>query len=147
MTNIAMLPQISGSIPVVRNAGWYDQMQFSWPTNSPNAGQPLDLTGIAFFAQLRETVNDTVNLLDMSTVNQLLVNGGDLGTLAFRVPRDKPASGSPYHMSRLPAGITAVMDIIAQGTDEDGTMMILNLCQAGGPLTVQIGAGVTTACP
>jgi hypothetical protein len=122
----------------VCNGDWRDSLQFQWPAGSTNAGQPIDLTGISFEAQLRPSPTDSEVLLDLSTANGLLVNDGALGTLTFAVPRDAPTTGIAYHMSTMPAGTTAYMDFIASG---DG--QIINLCQVGGPIAVTINRGIT----
>ncbi|WP_158812076.1 hypothetical protein [Beijerinckia sp. L45] len=137
-TNIANLPQLSGSFVVATNGDWRDCIQFQWPSGSTNAGQPIDVTGIVFEAQLRPSPTDSEVLLNMSTANGLLVNGGDMGTLTFAVPRDAPTTGLSDHMSNLPAGTTCAMDIVATG---DG--QIINLCQVGGPLSVTVNRGIT----
>jgi hypothetical protein len=134
MTNISNLPQIQGTIVVATNADWRDSLQFQWPTNSARAGQPIDLTGISFEAQLRPAILDAQVLLDMSTANGLLINDGPLGTLTFAVPRD----GVSDHMSNLPAGTTAYLDILATA---DG--QIINLCQVSGSIAVTINRGIT----
>ena len=138
-TNISQLGQFSASFSVVTNADWRDVLQFVWAPGTANAGQPLDITGISFRAQLRATAADAQVLLDISTTNSLFVVDGQLGQLAFAVPEFAPAgAATPYQMAGLPAGITGVMDIIASG---DG--QTINLGQYGGPFEVAISTGVT----
>lgn len=143
MSNILNLPQLSvaDSINVTTNADWRDTIQFQFAPPSPNAGQPVDLTGISFRAQLRPAVADPQVLLDLSTTAGTLVVDCQLGTLSFAVPRDQPTSGPPDHMSNLPAGTTCYMDIVAS----DPTGIILNLCQVAGPMPVTINKGITCA--
>ncbi len=137
-TNILQLPQLEASFSVTTNSDWRDVLQFQWPQGSANAGQPLDITGIAFEAQLRPSATDAEVLLDISTANGLLQVDGSLGQLAFAVPELAPATGPTGCTASLPAGASAVMDIIATA---DG--VILNLGQVAGPFTVAIAGGVT----
>ncbi len=136
-TNILLLPQLEGAFAVTTNSDWRDVLQFQWPQGSTNAGQPLDLTGIGFEAQVRPSATDVEVLLDISTANGLFQVDGALGQLAFAVP-ELPGTGATGCTSSLPAGTTAVMDIIATA---DG--VILNLGQVAGPFTVAITGGVT----
>ncbi len=136
-TNILLLPQLEGAFAVTTNSDWRDVLQFQWPQGSANAGQPLDLTGIGFEAQVRPSPTDAEVLLDISTANGLFQVDGPLGQLAFAVP-ELPGAGATGCTSGLPAGTTAVMDIIATA---DG--VILNLGQVAGPFTVAIAGGVT----
>ncbi len=136
MTNIACLPQLTASFAVTVNADWRDVIQFQWAAGTANAGEPIDLTGLAFYAQVRLASDLDSILLDLSTANGLLTTNNALGELAFAVPRDGNPAAS---MSDLPVGATGSMDIVVAG---DG--QYINLFQAKGPATVSIGRGITT---
>ncbi len=137
-SNILQLPQLEAAFVITTNSDWRDVLQFQWPAGSTNAGQPLDLTGIAFEAQLRSAPNDPEVLLDISTGNGLFRVDVQLGQLAFAVPEQKPATGATGCTASLPAGSVAVMDIIATA---DG--VVLNLGQVAGPFPVTITSGIT----
>lgn len=135
-TNIAQIPQLTGSFNVARNAGWYDVLQFLWPTGTglPNAGLPVDLTGIDFYAQVTPGVGNSQILLDMSTINGRLVNGLTMGTLAFNVP---PSLTSGLPLLAAPGG---TMDLLAVA---DGRVVNVNQ-QSGQPFSILVTEGVTT---
>jgi hypothetical protein len=125
MTNILLLPQIRASFVVVSNGDWRDEIEF---TQAPVSLLPLDITGIAFHAQMRSAIRDAVIVLDMSTTNGKLQNGGANGRLTWAVPADdlKQVSGD------------YVMDILAIA---DG--MTINICQKAGPAAITVNKGVT----
>ena len=90
---------------------------------------PLDISGIAFEAQVRNSADQPGVLLDLSTASGSLVNGGPTGQLAFNV--------APAALSGL-AAKTYVTDLVATA---DGRT--LNLFQTNGPASVIVRQGVT----
>jgi hypothetical protein len=122
---ILRLPPITDlSIEVVNTADWRDAIQFKDEANAI-----VDITGIHFRAQLRRAAEDPVLIgnLDMDTNNQLLVNGGTTGILAWNVPYTT--------MQDIPPG-SYVMDIIATFTPYKINLM-------SSPATVVVKQGVT----
>lgn len=91
---------------------------------------PLDLTGIAFKAELRDRAGSPNLFLTAQTADGSLLNGGTLGTLAFNIPTPAPT------LANLAAG-TYALDIIATA---DG--YTVNLFQ-NGPAAVVVTPGVT----
>lgn len=116
--------QIGISAAIETNADYRASLLFT-QVGSTSA---LDLTGIAFHSQIRPAVGSAEILLDLSTDNGLLINGGTSGMLSWLVPESVT--------KLLPPG-AAVADLLAIA---DG--VILNLCQ-GAPMTVTIAQGVT----
>ncbi|MDR3488829.1 MAG: hypothetical protein P4M05_28490 [Bradyrhizobium sp.] len=137
MTNIALLPYISGSFTVATNSDWDDSIQFNQP--SPNETLPLDISDIDFFAQLRASPVSPNILMALSTINGLLINGGKAGTLTWNVPA-YPRTTAPFdNMRSLQSAISPlVMDVVAVA---DGR--VRNLFEKAGPASVSINPGVT----
>jgi hypothetical protein len=125
MTNVLTLPQISGSLTIATNADLRVGLQFS----QVGSNAPLDLTGIVFHMQVRPAAGNPVVVLDLSTNNNTLINGGTNGLLSWLVPK------SPSIEQLTPGSYVA--DLIAEA---DGAT--INLCQAG-PLTVTVVEGLT----
>lgn len=126
MTNILQLPQLQAAFKIVNNADWLDVI----PITGPDGVTPIDLTGIDFLATVRPTVDSSVVLFSMSTVNNTLINGGVAGTIQFNVP------------TIILLGISAqsaVFDIVA--TDESGVRV--NLFDQSGPAALEITQGCT----
>lgn len=101
-------------------------------------GPPLDLTGIDFHSQLRLPPNDAGVLLDASTTNGLMTNGGPNGYFGWN------AAGAILTAVPWPAGlargpIACVTDIVAS----DGTRTV-NLCTLNGPIQVTVRGALTT---
>jgi hypothetical protein len=126
--------QLGGmSFSITNNAGWYDILTFPDPMNTST---PLDITGIDFHAELRASVGDANNLLDMQsqgltvTGTPQLINGGSNGTLFFSVDVSLVKKLKPA---------VYVMDIIA--IDHE-TGMVRSLCE-GSPIQVTVLQGVT----
>lgn len=131
-SNIMLLPQLGGmGFSIANNAGWYDVLSFTSPTNPNN---PLDISGINFHAELRSSINDSQNYLDMNTApatgQSQLINGGQNGLLFFSVDVSL--------MSKLSAK-TYVMDMIA--TDIT-SKMVKSLCEVQ-PIQVTVIEGIT----
>lgn len=130
MTNILQLQQLQATFNIARNADWVDEIIFPVPGSPSN---PLNLGGIEFFAQVRPAEEDPNILLDLSTQNNGLVNGGNNGKLSWHV----------LHQTMLAVPLirvlnAAVMDILAVA---DGYR--INLCQEVGPAQIIIHHGVT----
>ncbi|SRR5580765_203535 len=129
-SNIMLLPQLGGmTFSIVNNAGWYDSLVFTHPSDST---KPLDISSINFHAELRSSVADPSNRLDISSSSsppQFIVGGAN-GTLFFSVDAALiiKLSAADY-----------VMDILAI---DIATGLIRNLCE-GGPCTVTVLQGVT----
>lgn len=88
----------------------------------------LDISGIAFIANLRKTATAKQSFLTARTRDNTMTNGGNSGALSFSVPESK--------MSKVPAG-SYVMDILAVA---DG--MVINLFPEG-PASVTVVSGVS----
>ena len=129
-SNIMSLMQLGGmTFSITNNAGWYDMLTFPDPANT---SAPLNITGIDFHAELRASVGDANNLLDMksSVSSPQFIVGGANGTLFFSVDvslikRLRPAV---YVMDML------AIDIV--------TGMVRSLCE-GAPIQVTVLEGVT----
>lgn len=89
---------------------------------------PLDLTGIAFRAELRSSEADEQVFLVMGTADGTMLNGGADGTLGFNVPRANLAHLSPR---------SYVMDVVA--TADGHTINMFPV----GPCSVTVVSGVT----
>jgi len=129
-SNFMGLMQLGGmSFSITNNAGWYDILTFPDPSNT---SKPLDITGIDFHAELRASVGDANNLLDMQSFTSppQLVVGGANGTLFFSVDASLTKKLKPA---------VYVMDIIAI---DHATGMVRSLCE-GGPIQVTVLEGVT----
>ena len=125
MTNILALPQLAMTATVANNAGWFDVLYLF---ADPYAVVPLDLTGIAFTAELRSSPADSTPRLTASTAAGTLVNGNTAGSLAFNVPSLKALAAGTYFM-----------DLIANDPIAGITR---NLFEAG-PATITVLQGVT----
>jgi hypothetical protein len=135
-SNIMLLPQLGAMPPlpgmsfsITNNAGWYDQIMFTQPNNQ---SAPLNLSGIDFHAELRVSVDDASNKLDMSSLSsppQFIV-GGNTGILFFSVDVSLIVNLKPT---------VYVMDIVAI---DFVSGIKRNLCE-GGPMMVTILEGVT----
>lgn len=125
-SNIMLLPQLAASFIVTTNGGWYDTISFV----SFVGGPPLDLTGMNFHAEMRLSVQDPGNKLDMSTAQGTLLNGGINGQMLFNVPAAS--------MAKLSSGLY-VMDILAT---DIGTSIVRNLFEAA-PANVTVIEGIT----
>lgn len=95
-------------------------------------GLPLDLAGISFRSQIRVSITDPSVLLECSTANGMMTNGGPSGCYGWNVLKVVLAK-VPW-----PASLQCVADIVA--TDGVNT---INLCEANGPITLNISQGVT----
>lgn len=129
-SNIMQLPQLGGmAFAITNTGGWYDTLYFTQPAN---ATAPLDLSGINFHAELRKTVMDSQNMLDLATTNNppQLINGGASGALFFSVDASLLSALSPF---------TYVMDMLAI---DIATGMTRNLCELE-PIAVTVNKGVT----
>lgn len=129
-SNIMILPQLGGmTFSITNNAGWYDSIVF---TQSSDSTHPLDISSIDFHAELRLSVSDPSNKLDMASSNSppQFVVGGSNGTLFFSVDVSLVSKLSPGDY---------VMDIIAIDVV---SQMKRNLCE-GGPCIVTVLQGVT----
>lgn len=125
MTNIGQLPQLTGSFSLANNADWRCYLQF---VLASNPSESLDLTGIAFSMQVRPAVGNAEVVLDISTGDGTLVNGGTNGMLSWAVPLSALAT--------LPPG-NYVADLIATG---DG--QTINLFETA-PAQINVIQGVT----
>ncbi len=123
MSNLLLLPQLAGSFTTANNADWRDALLFVDANNNP-----IDLSGIAFHQQIKAASDPSTILLDLSTANGLLINGGTNGTLSWLVP--------VAQMELVAAG-AYIADLVAS----DGIDTV-NLF-AGGPATVTVNQGVT----
>lgn len=114
---------------ITTNGGWYDVISFLTPGT---ISTPLDISGIDFHAELRRTVGDANNILDMSTTNTppQFISGGTSGNLFFSVDVSL--------LIKLTAGIY-VMDMLAKDTV---TGMVRNLCEQA-PIVVTVNQGIT----
>jgi hypothetical protein len=123
VTNILLLPQLSGALTAVTNADLRVAVEFVQA-----AGTALDITGIVFRSQWRLATDPTQIGLDMSTVNGLLINGGSSGLLSWQVLAA---------ITRLvpPGDYLADMLAIADGA-------VINLFQVE-PLAVTVTRGLT----
>jgi hypothetical protein len=124
MTNILLLARSGnvGAFTVVTDADWLDQIL-------PALGAtPIDLTGIAFSANMRAAAGGNDVYLQLSTANGTLVNGGVTGKLSFNVPVTTMAALLPGNY---------VIDVLATA---DGHT--INLYQSG-PATVTVDEGIT----
>lgn len=124
MTNILLLPQIAGSFACANNADWRDELLFVDSSNNP-----LDLTGIVFHQQWRSATTSPLIVLDISTTNGFLVNGGVAGTLSWEVPASI--------MQTVAAG-AYVGDLVAEA---DGA--VVNLFSST-PAALTVNQGLTT---
>lgn len=131
MSNILLLPQISGSLKVARNADFRDSIAF----RQADETTPLDLTGIGFRMQIRSVADPLTVALEMSvavdaaTGNGLSVARAD-GLLNFCVLQKA--------FNDVPAGDYQT-DILAF----DAAGVLVNLCREGGPMPVTISDGLT----
>lgn len=99
---------------------------------------PLDLTGITFNSEMRQSDTDPTVLLSMSTSSGgLMVNGGTAGTFGYQVP----AASLPNWPAQLSSGgsLACVVDI--EATDSSGA--IVDLCVIAGPIPVTVILPVT----
>src|SRR6516225_708845 len=114
-SNVMLLPQLGGmTFSIANNAGWYDVLLFTSPTNSE---APLDISGINFHAELRIAFG----------VGQL-INGALTGQLFFSVDVSLIAKLSPR---------VYVMDMIATDISSG---MIKSLCEVQ-PIQVTVIQG------
>ena len=140
-TNIDNLPQLAADPIICTNADWRDVLQFQYADGSldsngdSNAGQPIDLTGIAFEATLRGTISDQGTMLNMTTTNGLLVVDTSQGLLSFAVPFDGNRGFCTRYL-QFPSG---VMDLLAKA---DGK--IINMFMVSGGANVTINGGITS---
>jgi hypothetical protein len=101
---------------------------------------PLDITGISFRQQIRRTaeITDASVLLDMSTDNGRLINGGSTGVLAAHIdPQSDPSA-----FNGLPVtghGTSLVTDIVASASDSGP----VNLMGQSSPASVFVLSSVT----
>jgi hypothetical protein len=125
MSNLDLLPQLSASFTIAANADFRRVIEFLQSDGS----SPLDISGITFRMMVRVSADNAIALLDLSTDNGLLVNGGAAGTLKWAVPRALT--------SMVPPG-PYIADILA--SDETG---VVNLFQDNGPAQVTVNRGIT----
>ena len=125
MTNILLLPQISGSLAIATDADFRASIAFVAATG----GAAIDLTGITFTSKIKQPGNLATTCLALSTAGGGgLVNGGVSGILSWLVLQ-------PALIVLAPGSY--VCDIIATA---DGAT--INLCQAA-PLAVTVTQGIT----
>jgi hypothetical protein len=124
VTNVLVLPQLSGSLIVATNADLRVAVQFV-QAGTTNA---LDLTGIDFVQEWRLASQPSAIGLRLTNANGLLVNGGANGTLSWLVPE---ATAKEIE----PGAYVADLLAIADGA-------VVNLFQ-NAPLTVTVNGGVT----
>lgn len=124
MTNILTLARsgYQGTFTVANNADWLDSIAFTV------SSAPIDITGIAFEANMRSEAGGHEIFLALSTGAGTLTNGGASGVLSFNVPA--------LTMGKLNPG-NYVIDILAIA---DGHT--INLYQAG-PAKVVVDEGIT----
>lgn len=128
-SNVMLLPQLGGmTFSITTTGGWYDAIPFF----DPATGLPLDLSGITFHAELRRTVSDAQNVLDLSSATSpaTLINGKTSGVLYF--------SADATLFTNMKPGIY-MMDILAT---DDLSVMVRNLCEQA-PIAVTVNQGVT----
>jgi hypothetical protein len=125
MSNLLLLPQLSMTVTVVTNAGWYDSFIVPNPT-----GLPLDLTGLGFHSELRLAVSNPNKALDASTQAGTMTNSNTTGILGWAVPIAT--------MSVLPPG-QYVMDIVATDLSTNNQKSMFE----NGPAIVTVLQGVT----
>lgn len=129
-SKIMDLIQLGGmTFSITNNAGWYDLLIFPDPADT---SQPLDISGINFHSELRSSINDPSNLLDISSLNYppSFIVGGTNGNLVFSV--------DVTLVKRIAAG-TYVMDMLAIDT---ASGMVRNLCEKE-LIIVTVNQGVT----
>jgi hypothetical protein len=129
-----LLPQLGGmTFSIANNAGWYDILLFTDPADP---SKPLDISGIDFHAELRSSVGDSQNFLDMNTISKAplaiaeFISGGVSGKLFFNVD---------VSLIRKLTSAVYVMDMIA--TDIT-SQMVKSLCEVE-PILVTVIEGVT----
>jgi hypothetical protein len=98
---------------------------------------PLDLTGISFSSMIRQSATSNTVLLQATTGNGLMNNGGVDGEFGWSVP----AAKLPMWPAALGAtgSLSCVIDIQAT----DGTGAIVNLCALNGPIPLTINLTTT----
>jgi hypothetical protein len=129
-SKIFSLMQLGGmTFTIANNAGWYDTLTFPDPADPT---QPLNITGIDFWAELRTSPEDISNKLDMKSFvsSPQFVVGGTNGTLYFSVD---------VTLIKKLAPTVYQMDILAI---DHATGMVRNLCELG-PIAVTVIQGVT----
>jgi hypothetical protein len=132
-SKLMLLPQLGGmTFSIANNAGWYDVILF---TISPDSSEPLDISGIDFHAELRSSVGDAQNFLDMNTIAEAqtiaeFISGGVSGKLFFNVDVSL--------IKKLPAAVY-VMDMIAT---DIVSQMVKSLCEVE-PIQVTVIQGIT----
>src|SRR6516164_2048629 len=98
-------------------------------------GPPLDLTGIDFSSYVRESLQSQTILLNASTTNGLMINGGVNGTFGWNVP--------PAQLPNWPIGLVAVGSLNAvvdiQASDNSGQVFDLTTQSGPIPLSVTVG--------
>ncbi|MGU3387298.1 hypothetical protein ACLBYG_22500 [Methylobacterium sp. D53M] len=98
---------------------------------------PLDITGIAFLMQILRAPRDSSGsgnvLLEASTANGRLINGGTSGVLSGSVGQDAVAK---LPLSAAPSFVT---DIVATASDGGP----INLMAASGPASVVVLPGIS----
>ena len=117
------------SFSIANNAGWYDAIPFSQPNDSTT---PLSLSGIYFHAELRLSVEDASNKLDISSASNPpgFISDDAGGILYFSVDVSLT--------KRLTPGVY-VMHITAT---DSVSGMVRSLCECG-PCMVTVLMGVT----
>ena len=125
MSNINLLPQLAANITIANNADWTDSLLITLPDNV----SPVDITGLNFRVTIRSEVESVLTLLQLSTIDGTLINGGVTGVVSFNVPA--------LMLLRIPAQ-TAAFDMVAQ----DGDGKVVNLF-ALSPGVLIINQGVT----
>ncbi len=122
MTAIRDLPQIPAqSFIIKRNCEFTDGLVFEYED-----GTPISLVGISFYCQVRNPADATGIdiILDASTDNGLLVNGGADGTLRFNV--SEPLTSVLTDAANAPIDMLAVAEghVIGLMKDQPSTMTI-----------------------
>ena len=122
MTAILDLPQVPAqTFTIKRNCEFTDGLIFEYAD-----GTPISLVGISFYCQARDPTDPTgVNiLLDASTDNGLLVNGGADGSLRFALP--ETVTRVLTDVAAAPMDMLAVADghIVGLMKDAPSTLII-----------------------
>lgn len=123
--NILLLPQLSAQFIQGNNSDWLDKIQLTLP----DGVTPIDLTGLTFRITIRQNADDVITILELSTTDGTLLNGGTNGVITFNVPA--------LTLLRLSAG-DYVMDLIAR--NEAGTTVNLFMIA---PAKLTLTQGVT----
>lgn len=113
MTNILLLPIVQFETTATDNSDLLDIICVFQNQDT----SPIDLTGIAFEAQIRLTALDPVSYVDASTANTQLIAGGPNGVLQWNIPLAlmQKLTGNQY-VTDIRAYADGHTLVIAQGT-------------------------------